>query len=168
VEQRRQRSRLTDALRVELEAIEASVDGDVGYKPCCVTLDTGEVRDFVYVQEAGAWFAFWGVDPEDDDGKRLVPIESIVAVESSPSRLPVRFANELYEAGESAMGGCFFRLVLRDGRRLSCETGGAVDFLDWPSGVTPNDVVEVIPHAGRSDNHKISTAPFAWSLYDED
>jgi len=28
----------------------------------------------------------------------------------------------MYDAGESAMGGCSFQLVLNDGRALNCDT----------------------------------------------
>jgi hypothetical protein len=70
-----------------------------------VTLSDGSVRDRVYVQDAATWFEVWGVDPEDDDEKTLVDMEMILSIEDSPTRLPARFANALYAAGESAMGG---------------------------------------------------------------
>lgn len=146
--------------------VEPSVGGMIEYRPCRVTLVDGTVRDHVYVQEAESWFSVWGVDPEDDSGKQLVDVSSIVSIEESPSRLPVRFANVLYEAGESAMGGVFFALTLKDGRTLYCEAGGAVDFVDWPADVQPNDVVEVIPHAGRTRDDRVNNANHAWALYE--
>lgn len=55
----------------------------------------------------------------------------------------------MYEAGESLMGGFFFTLILADGRRLPCETGNAVDFVELPSAVSREDIVDLMPHEGR-------------------
>jgi hypothetical protein len=71
----------------------------------------------------------------------------------------------MYEAGESAMGGCWFRLVLRDGRTVDCETGNAVDFPTWPEGVSPSDVVALIPHVGQST--ALKGRPHAGALYED-
>jgi hypothetical protein len=154
-------------LKRELLSVEPSLDHGLEYRPCLVTLDDGRERDFVYVCAAEPWFDHWGVDPEDDTGKRSVPIGCVVKVRDSPSRLPARLANKMYRAGESAMGGCFFQLVLSDGRTLAVETGNAVDFLDWPSGVGPTDVIDLVPHAGRLEQGHIRNAPYAWCLFDE-
>jgi len=154
-------------LKQELLNVEPSLDQGLEYRPCLVTLDDATERDFVYVCAAGPWFDHWGVDPEDDSGKRSVPIDCVVKIRESPSRLPALLANTMYRAGESAMGGCFFKLVLADGRTLAFETGNAVDFLDWPSGVEPKDFVDLVPHAGRLEQEHISEAPYAWCLFDE-
>ena len=164
---RRSRPELPRQLAAQLAAVAPSTDGAIDYRPCRVTLDDGSVRDRVYVQRSDVWFDQWGVDPEDDPGKELVPIDTVVAIEESPSRLPPRFASQMYAAGESAMGGCVFQLVLRNGRRLDCSTGNAVDFIDWPPGTGPHDVVELVPHQGRTGTHDVKGAAFAWSLYDE-
>jgi hypothetical protein len=66
--------------------------------------------------------------------------------------LPARFANILYEAGESGMGYCAFSVELRDHRRLYFVTGNAVDFLNWPEGVLPDDVIGVTPHDRFSEH----------------
>lgn len=136
------------------------------YRPCRVTLEDGTKQDFVYICEADPWFQYWGVDPEDDSGKDSVPIERVRAIDESPSRLPARFADVMYQAGESRMGGCTFQLLLRDGRRLNCETGNAVDFLLWPGDVSPADVVELLPHSAGADGQGVSDAPYAWCLYE--
>jgi hypothetical protein len=52
---------LGDDLREQLVRIEPSTDGHCSYRPCRVTLHTGEIRDFVYVVEAESYFAMWGV-----------------------------------------------------------------------------------------------------------
>jgi len=131
-----------------------------------VTLDDGTEQDFVYFCEAEPWFEHWGVDPEDDPGKESLALERVAAVKDSPSRLPAQLADKMYQAGESAMGGCIFQLRLSEGATLTCETGNAVDFLAWPPGVTPADVVDLLPHAGRLASEKIREAPFSWCLYE--
>ena len=144
--------------------VEPSVDGALEYRPCQVTFVDGTICDRVYVQEATSWFGHWGVEPEDDDAKLLVPVERIAHVAESPTRLPARFANRMYAAGESMMGGCLFRLVLRNGSYLDCATGNAVDFPAWPPGIGPRDVVDLLPHEGRTSDH-LTQPRYAWALY---
>ncbi len=138
------------------------------YRPCRVTLDDGSVQDRVYVVEASPYKRSWGVWPEDDSAKRSVPVERVEAIESSPTRLPAHLATKMYEAGESGMGYCVFRLVLTDGTTLDCLTGNAVDFIAWPPGVSPGDVVDLLPHAGdaRSNPECVRGTEYAWCLYE--
>jgi hypothetical protein len=156
---------LPSHLREALAAIEPSVDGELRYYPCRVRLTTGEWQDHVYVQEARSYIQYWGVWPWEDEAKRYVDIRNVEALEESPSRLPVALANKMYEAGESAMGGCLFGLILRDGTKLLCETGNAVDFINWPPGIGPADIVDLIPHEGRLARHRIHSPEYAWCLY---
>ena len=44
-----------------------------------------------------------------------------------------------------------FTIVFSDGERRPCVTGNAVDFVRYPPGKGPFDVVAVIPHEGRRD-----------------
>ena len=113
--------------------------------PCEVVTDEGEMHSRVYLVEATAYIREWGVWPWADPGKRWMPAERIRAVRSSPARLPARFANTLLAAGESGMGYHAFAVDLRDGRRLYFISGNAVDFLCWPEGLGPDDVVAVHP-----------------------
>jgi hypothetical protein len=83
--------------------------------------------DGVYVADAAQYIDLWGILPEFDSHKRSVPIDDVVGIEESPTRIPAHPASKMYEAGESAMGGCIFTLVLEDGRRPPCSTGNAVD-----------------------------------------
>lgn len=94
-----------------------------------------------------------------------IPIGSVARIEESPFRLPARLATKMYEAGESAMGGCVFTLVLQDGRELVCQTGNAVDFVDLPDDVHPRAIVDLIPHAGRERRTDCGPAEFAWCFY---
>jgi hypothetical protein len=103
-------------------------------------------------------------------------MKEVEGIEESPSRLPAMLANKMYEAGESAMGGCFFTLFLSDARRRPCETGNAVDFVDLPSGVSPEMIIDLLPHEGRNrDTGSWGTGPnimpaahgadYSWCLY---
>ena len=99
-------------------------DGLAVYSPCQVTLTSGEVVDHVYVMEAGNYMRSWGVDPKDDPAKRAVAIEQVALIQSSPTRLPARFANDIYAAGESGMGYTAFTAwsVVADSSRSSPAT----------------------------------------------
>jgi hypothetical protein len=162
---------LTSELREQLALIEPSHDGVLEYRPCKVTLDGGEEQDFVLFARAGDYFALWGVWPVNDSQKRLVAVERVISVRESSYRLPSALANALYEVGESGMGYFVFTVVLRDGRRLPSVTGGVVDFPALPSGVTTNDIGDVLPEIGRDQFRdraafpEESTANYFWCLY---
>jgi hypothetical protein len=134
-----------------------------------VRLASGEVRDFVYMVDADAYIRAWGVWPEEDDAKRAVSVDDLVAVEESSHQLPVDLANKLHEWGESGMGYTLFTVVLRDGRRLPRVTGNAVDFHALPDGVTTGDV-DVLREGrdvfkDRAPRPEEGAAPYAWCLY---
>jgi tRNA nucleotidyltransferase (CCA-adding enzyme) len=155
---------LPPRLKSQLDAVEPSHHGSVAYAPCRVTLRSGEVLDRVILAESTSAQALWGADPAEG----APSVTEIAAIESSPSRLPARFANGLYEAGESGMGYAIFTVVMRDGTRLPFLTGSMVDFPNWPEGVHPLDVIDVLPHEGREQlvEHQES-APVVWMLYSE-
>lgn len=71
----------------------------------------------------------------------------------------------MYEARESGMGHCAFTLVLRDGQHPSCVTGNAVDFVELPADVSPDDVVDLLPHQGSRDQY-LGSRSYAWCLYE--
>ena len=95
-----------------------------------------------------------------------ISIDDVVRIEESPSRIAPDLANRLLEAGESAMGGTRFTLVLGDGQRINASTGNAVDFPGLPDGVAAGDVVDVIPHehVGALDV-AMADPPYWWCLY---
>lgn len=107
--------------------------------------------DAVYVQDAESWFSFWGVDPEDDPGKRRVRIEDLRAIHESPIRLPAELATRVYRAGESGMGCFRFDVVPADDRIVHCATGDAVDLIDWPDDIDPRTIVGVGTRARAID-----------------
>ena len=158
-------------LVAQLRVIEPS-KGGVGdarcdYYPCRVELSDGKRLDYVIVAEARSWLVLWGQQP-----KPHVSIDDVRRIEESPFRLPAALATKLYAAGESGMGYCVFRVVLRDGRQLPFVTGNVVDFPALPTGVTWPDVVDVLPHEGldrfrdRGPHADESGAPYRWCLFD--
>ena len=76
-------------------------------------------------------------------------------------------ANEIYRNGESGMGYTIFTVVFADGVRQACTTGNAVDFIQYPIGKGPKDVVAVIPHEGRRDDSLVKSPEWYWCLYSE-
>lgn len=160
-----------DQLR-QLQTVEPSLSDppEMEYYPCMIKTSDGGTFDRVYVQELSSLIERWGI-PMEHLEMQPVRIESVVQIESSPSRLPVGLANKLYQAGESGMGYVIFTVVLNDGRRLPYVTGNAVDFPQWPAGVTPEMVKEVLPHVGREHfQHRMPfeeerSASFLWCAY---
>ena len=64
------------------------------------------------------------------------------------------------------MGETFFTVVFADGSSESYVTGNAVDFIRYPGGKGPADVVRVIPHQG-SANISQPWPHYCWCLYSE-
>lgn len=155
---------LPDHVREALGCIVPSGGDDLFYYPCRVTLRDGRVLDTVYIEPEMPYLRQWGVYPEDDRGKKFVKIEDVVAVEDSPSRLPARFANQIYDHGESGMGYTIFTVVFSDGERQAYGTGNAVDFIRYPDGKVPNDVSSVLPHEGRNAQ-SVGPPDWYWCLY---
>jgi hypothetical protein len=156
---------LTEALQRDLALVAPSRDRNIVYKPCRVELTDGSILESVYVQDAGAYISVWGVWPEDDAGKFGVDLTMVKRITDSPSRLPAHFAEQLYRAGESRMGGCIFTVCFSDGSRQTYETGGAVDFIPYPTGKGPHDVVAVLPHEGRGVETRLFGSKYHWCLY---
>jgi hypothetical protein len=157
---------LPDHIREALNTIPPSGDEELWYYPCRVTLQDGSVRDTVYIEPEMPYLRFWGVYPEDDRGKRSIKIEDVVKVEDSPTRLPARFANQIYKRGESGMGYTIFTVVFSDGERQACVSGNAVDFIRYPHGKGPEDVTAVLPHEGRKAG-PVKGPEWYWCLYSE-
>jgi hypothetical protein len=97
-------SPLPKKLRDMLDRIEPSDPGEFPYFPCLATLFDGRTIDHVYVQPELPYLRDWGVFPEDDRAKFSIAIDDVAILESSPTRLPARFATEIYKQGESGMG----------------------------------------------------------------
>ena len=134
-------------------------------------LREGRWIDRVYFVEEQDYLRQWKVVPGEDPARRALALETIEDLAESPTRLPARFADRLYRAGESGPGYSDFTLILSNGRRLAYRTGHAVDFPHWPDDVTPDLVQNALPHAAsdefrrRHPDPQESSAPHVWCLY---
>ena len=163
--------KLPSHLKEQLSAITPSTDRDLVYYPCLVRLNDGSELDRVYLVSEIPFITYWGVYPNQDPGKAEVLIADIASVADSPSRLPAQFANELYKAGESGMGYMVFTVVFKGlvpflRSRRAYLTGNAVDFIDYPLGKGPKDVISVLPGVGRNSRCRHGLK-YYWCLYSE-
>ena len=153
----------------QLIKVEPSIAEGIEYRPCRVTLKDGISNDFVYVVEAAPYIKYWGVWPTEDRAKHALDLRDVSEIQDSPFRLPAKLATTLYKQGESGMGYTIFTLILKDGSRLACATGNAVDFPT--QDVRTYEIVDVIPHEGRREVEEHSHDPrwrppaYAWCLY---
>jgi hypothetical protein len=135
----------------KLRRIQPSGEGsEPRYFPCSVTLKSGANVECVYLCEAISWFALWGVWPEDARGKRSINVEDIADLQESVFRLPARFANRIYRAGESGMGYTIFVVEFGDGTHAAYGTGNAVDFITYPPGQSAATVKHLSRRGRRS------------------
>ena len=88
----------------------------------------------------------------------------VVSVRESRFRLPARFANEIYRAGETGFGYTAFTLVFPLGyRRNYTVPGSAVDFLEYPFCFGPSSVRDVILYPSK---RKLRAVPEAhWCVF---
>jgi hypothetical protein len=158
--------KLPDNLREDLRAIAPSGDGDLLYFPCAARMRDGTVLACVYVVPEGPYIKHWRVYPQQDRGKSYISLSDVGAFAESPRRLPAKFANRLYQSGESGMGYTIFTVVFSDGTRQACGTGNAVDFIRYPEGKGPNDVIDVLPHQGRGAE-LVNSPEYYWCLFSD-
>jgi hypothetical protein len=151
-------------IRESLLAIEPTQDGELTYFPCSVTLTNGAVLDTVYFMPERPVMKLW----EPFVQQRLIRLQDVAAVRDSPSRLPARFANELYGQGESGMGYTIFTVVFSDGSRQACVTSGGVDFIQYPAGKGTLDITAVIAHEGRQADPLVKAPDSHWCIYGEE
>ena len=153
-----------ESIRQALASIVPSGEHELPSYPCRVKLKSGDVLDRVLIVPEKEYLHYWGVYPEDDKAKRSIRIEDILQLEESPTRLPARFADEIYRAGESGMGGTDFIVVFTDGSRQAYSAGGVVDFISYPTGKGPVDVAGVLPREGGGDT-LVAVPGHYWCLY---
>jgi hypothetical protein len=172
VRRRRTRPRLEANLFTQLRQVRPAHDilREITYYPCEVVLRDGTVESRVYVAESKSYFSAWGVDPEDDPAKGFVTVRNVVAIRESPYRIPPNVADMVY-ATKRTERNYWFRLLLRDGRGLACTAGDAVDFIELPEGVKPDEIVSYLPGwsegaTPRDWETEATTAPYSWCLYE--
>jgi hypothetical protein len=154
-------------LLLQVTSVAPTRDGMFEYRPSRVRLRDGTWRDGVYVQDLETYLDEWGIPPGTSRGRYELAFGDVVEIADSPRRLPPHIAKALYDAGESAMGGCYFVLVTGAGLRIPCQTGNFVDFIDLPINVDPADIVRVEPHAkeARTASNAARTLDIRWSIY---
>ena len=156
---------LTPTLKTALRQIEPVCGDGVTYWPCKALHASGEWQDCVYLARASEWYPVWGIWPDEDSGKRELRLEEVHDLQESPSRLPARFANELYRQGESGMGYTLFEVEFADGSRIAFDNGNAIDFLAYPPGKSGRDIVAVQAHTGRNSPHPFPSPEYVWCLF---
>lgn len=132
-------------LQNQLAAIEPSVlpSGAVVY-PCLARLSGGGTRECVYFVELATFkLLFRGMAPESMTGLSWIRADQVISIEESPLRLPPRFANRIYGAGER-WGAYSFTLIFSWWCRRKYLVIGFVDFLSYPQGRGPSDVKDVV------------------------
>ena len=159
--------RLPTNLSAQASKIPITHDGVLTYCPCSAILKDGRQVDCVYLVEAAPYIKMWGIWPDQDKGKLEIKIEDVVRIEPSPYCLPTKFAQQLYDAGESGMGYTVFEIQYRDGSRSAHLTGNAVDFVNLPSGKVMSDIHSVHPHEGRNSVH-VEAPNYNWCLYSKE
>ncbi len=154
-----------------LRRVRPSRDGSLDLRPCRVLLKDGRWLDRVFLVEEAPYLRQWKIHPKEDPSRRDLPLDSIVDVDESPTRLPARFATRLYRAGESWQRFTVFTLVLENARQLPYLMGHSVDFPQWPDDVTPDLVEGVIPHEApaefrsRTPSPHQAAAAHRWCVY---
>jgi hypothetical protein len=110
----------------------------------------------------------WEGHLQTNGAKRLIRVDEVAEVRDSPTRLPARFANELYQQGDLGLEYTIFTVVFSDETRQACVTGTGVDFIQYPPGKGPRNVTAVLPHEGRRDDSLVKAPPSHWCIYAEE
>lgn len=152
---------ISRVLQQQLADITPSKDSVLKYYPCQVELKDGTVLDNVYIADYDSYISSYSVLPGDD---QLILIEDVIVIHDSPNRLPAKLANKLYNAGESGMGYCVFRLLYDTGDTFDVLTGNAVDFVPSPEDLSVNHIVDVLPHEGSRQDYTEGLS-YSWCLY---
>lgn len=148
-----------------LEAIEPSeFEPGARLYPCSARLTDGTVSECVYFITADTARRLFGpAGIEAVSGRHRIAVEEVSNVFVSPARLPAKFANQIYQAGETHYGCFTFTLVFSRWRREEYSVGGFIDFLPFPPGRGPSDVKEVFHH---TRSIRASRVPeYRWCVY---
>ena len=104
------------------------------------------------------------ISPRRSVLRNVSPVRNVVKSVFGNQRLPARFAQELYDAGESGMGYVGYEIEFTDGTRQAYLTGNGLDFVELPQGKGVGDIVKAWPHEGLR-NAPRQTPDFVWCLY---
>lgn len=78
-------------------------------------------------------------------GNRLA-VYDVDRVTTSPFALPTRFRDQLWSAGETAMGWISFTATMDDEQEFWFGTSFNIDFFEMPSGYTADRITAIHPH----------------------
>ena len=133
--------------------------------PCRLVLKDGSVRERVFLVEASRFLTAWGAFPDVGD-PRFLDAADIERIEPSPFSLPAWIGRKVHRGAKVVNGQRYFRLKLRDGRKLSCSTPTLADFVDLPEGVSVDDVVSVKKERRPKDiENRLPQAAHEWCVY---
>jgi hypothetical protein len=152
----------------DLEMIEPSeIEPGTRLYPCSAQLRDGSGVECVYFVSRHTAFRLFGTEhPENVPGSLWISPDQVVSINESPARLPARFANQIYRAGESRYGCYIFTLVFSRWVHRGYLVGGWVDFLHFPWGRGPSDVEEVVLHSGATRPR--GGRQYKWCVYPEE
>lgn len=129
-----------------LMRIPPSKHRDAEFRPAQLRLRDATVVRCAYVMTADTFRAHFGTNA---DGPDFIAIDEVEAIKECPHRLPAEFATRIHNEGETGMGYCLFTVKYSDGTKTVFNTSSTgLDFVDYPPGKSPADVVDVIPHSG--------------------
>jgi hypothetical protein len=156
---------ISEDVKQQLMTIEPTNANGASYWPCAVLLRSGATEECVYIVSADEYINQWGVWPDEDKAKRAVDIREVIRIVESPHRLPARFANILYRAGESGMGYAVFEIEFEDDSRQPYTAGNALDFIPLPPRKSMAEIRSVHPHSGRTARNRLEGLPYFWCLF---
>ena len=149
----------------QLDAIEPSeVEPGFRLHPCAAELNDGTSLECVYFMTAATSRRLLGREgPASFPDRYWISQHDVASIAESPVRLPARFANEIYGAGETHYGCYIFTLIFSRWVRRGYLVGGFIDFLDFPRGHGPSDVKEVLLRLGPT--HPSQLPEYKWCVY---
>jgi hypothetical protein len=153
-----------EALRQQLSAIEPGVDFE-GFMvvPCAARLSDGSIVDCVYALTAQESLRGGLLSRLEMSGPGRVNSDDVAAIVASPRRMPRKFASSLRAAGESGMGYWAFTALFSWWRRRE-YVQSFLDFLEYPSGMSPASIKSVVPHKGARSPRSVSRLELHWCV----
>jgi phage-related protein len=120
------------------------------YPASATTRDRRILECVCFVERKNFSKVFLYKSPEETPGVQWIAADQIESVLESTARLPARFANQIYQAGEAGMGYYLFTLAFPFFLRRTYVVSGIVDFLYYPLWFKPGDVRAVVGSYGRA------------------
>ncbi|NLT51904.1 MAG: hypothetical protein GXX85_13410 [Ignavibacteria bacterium] len=126
------------------------IENNVLFYPCSVLTTEGQ-KEISYIVDKQAYFNYTMGLYKDSKYFNHFCQNDIVEIYKSEIRLPFKIAQEIYDFGETRMGGRSFLLIFDDKSEQHYETGSFVDFLEYPLNKSAKRVINV-KGGNQSDN----------------